>query len=150
MTERELKKISRVDLLEMLLAQSKELEQLHRELDMAKAELANRKIALEESGNIADAALKLNGVFEAAQAAAEQYVENVTEHSRTVEERCRKLEEETEKNCKKMVSEAKAEIATFWDMVREKLKDPLLRENEWQQILKTLEGKPTKGSNIKL
>lgn len=38
---------------------------------------ASRLIELEDSGNIAEAALRLNGVFEAAQKAAEQYLMNV-------------------------------------------------------------------------
>ena len=38
---------------------------------------ASRQIDLEEAGSIAEAALKLNGIFEAAQKAAEQYLINV-------------------------------------------------------------------------
>lgn len=37
----------------------------------------SREIELEEAGSIAEAALRLNGVFEAAQQAAEQYLMNV-------------------------------------------------------------------------
>lgn len=38
---------------------------------------ASRVIELEESGNIAEAALRLNGIFEAAQRCAEQYLMNI-------------------------------------------------------------------------
>lgn len=38
---------------------------------------ADRRIELEEAGNIAEAALKLNKVFEAAQKAADQYLYNL-------------------------------------------------------------------------
>lgn len=44
--------------------------------DMAKRQ-ANRRIELDEAGSIAMAALKLNGVFEAAQKAADQYLYNL-------------------------------------------------------------------------
>lgn len=44
--------------------------------DMAKRQ-ANRRIELNEAGSIAMAALKLNGVFEAAQKAADQYLYNL-------------------------------------------------------------------------
>ena len=64
-------------MLEMLIAQSKRTEQLERELDEARAALQSRDIFLEETGSIAEAALRINGVFEAAQAAAEQYLENI-------------------------------------------------------------------------
>lgn len=39
----------------------------------------SRRIELEEAGSIAMAALQLNGVFETAQKAAEQYLENIRE-----------------------------------------------------------------------
>lgn len=77
MTEKELRRLSRVELLEMLLEQSRELERVKKQLDQANARLEDRRILLEESGSIAEAALKLNGVFEAAQRAADQYLENV-------------------------------------------------------------------------
>ncbi len=38
---------------------------------------ASREIELEEAGSIAEAALRLNGIFEAAQEAADQYLMNV-------------------------------------------------------------------------
>ena len=40
-------------------------------------QLKDRRILLGQAGSIAEAALRLNGVFEAAEAAAQQYLENV-------------------------------------------------------------------------
>lgn len=77
MTDKELQKLSRIDLLELLLEKSKENEKLQEELEQVKAQLAERKINIEKAGSIAEAALALNGVFEAAQAAADQYLENL-------------------------------------------------------------------------
>ena len=77
MTDQELKKLRRSDLLELLIAQGKENEQLRARLAQAEAQLAERKVLLTKAGSIAEASLQLNGVFEAAQAAAEQYLENV-------------------------------------------------------------------------
>lgn len=72
-----LKRLSRADLLELMLEQAQQIEELQAELAQARAKLAKREIALEECGSIAEAALHLNGVFEAAQQAANQYLENV-------------------------------------------------------------------------
>lgn len=77
LTENELRKLSRIDLLELLLEKSRENEKLQEELDSVKAQLAERNIKIEKAGSIAEAALALNGVFEAAQAAADQYLENL-------------------------------------------------------------------------
>lgn len=77
MTEREVKRLSRAELLEMLLTQSKEVESLQQQLVAAGEKLYQRELLLETSGSIAEAALRLNGVFEAADAAAAQYLENI-------------------------------------------------------------------------
>lgn len=76
-----LKKLSRQDLLEMLIAEEKRIDQLERELQEAQEALKERKILIDNSGSIAEAALKLNGIFEAAQAAADQYLENIKEQT---------------------------------------------------------------------
>lgn len=82
-----LKKLSRQDLLEMLIAEEKRVEKLEKELEEARAQLQERQIRIQESGSIAEAALKLNGIFEAAQAAADQYLENIKQQVETERER---------------------------------------------------------------
>lgn len=77
MVEKELKKLSRRELLEILIMQSKRVEKLELQLAEANRKLEDRRIRLEKVGSIAEAALVLNNVFEAAQRAAEQYLENV-------------------------------------------------------------------------
>ena len=68
MTEKELRRLSRADLLEMLIAQSEELRDVKERLKSAEAILASRVIEINTAGSIAEASLRLNGVFEAAQA----------------------------------------------------------------------------------
>ena len=77
MTDKELRRLTRADLLEMLAAQGREKRRLEEELAEARERLADRGIQIKEAGSIAEAALRLSGVFEAAQAAADQYLENV-------------------------------------------------------------------------
>jgi nicotinic acid phosphoribosyltransferase len=77
MTDKELARLGRRELLELLIQQSKDMAQLQQELDEAKAQLARRDIAIESCGTMAEAALKLSGIFEAADAAAAQYLENI-------------------------------------------------------------------------
>ena len=72
-----LKKLSRQELLEMLIESERHVEQLEKELEETRKQLEDRKIQIENAGSIAEAALKLNGIFEAAQAAADQYLENL-------------------------------------------------------------------------
>ena len=116
MGNKELRRLKRRDLLQMLLAQCEETERLEKELGETRTELedlqegyerlkkkldikderlnqkdakiaeikaevekiqTSRVIELEEAGSIAEAALRLNGIFEAAQRCAEQYLMNV-------------------------------------------------------------------------
>ena len=77
MTEKELRRLSRTDLLEMLLEQSKEVQRLQQELEETKQKLEDRRLMEQEAGSIAEAALRINKVFEAAQQAADQYLENL-------------------------------------------------------------------------
>ena len=77
MTDRELRRLSRSELLEMLSAQTTENDQLKTRLAQAEAQLRDRRIAIDKAGSIAVAALQLNKVFEAADRAAQQYLENV-------------------------------------------------------------------------
>lgn len=77
MAEVNLKKLTRRQLLELLLKQTERAEQLEEQLSEANRMLQNRALMEEEAGSIAAASLKLNGVFEAAEAAASQYLENI-------------------------------------------------------------------------
>ena len=77
MTNRELRRLSRRELLTILIEQLEENEKLRSSLEKAEMELQNRQIILEQAGTMAEAALQLNGVFVAADRAAKQYVVNV-------------------------------------------------------------------------
>ena len=77
-----LKKLSRAELLETLIAEEKRIDQLEKELEEAREALKDRAIKIENAGSIAEAALKLSGIFEAAQAAVDQYVENIEQITR--------------------------------------------------------------------
>lgn len=109
MTDKEMHKLSRRELLQLLLAQVSETEdlkgqlaerdgqltelrrnyeKLRNRLDQKDAKIhelrdtlrkarTTRRIELEEAGSIAEAALRLNGIFDLAQKAADQYLENV-------------------------------------------------------------------------
>lgn len=77
MTDKELRRLSRRELLEMLIASAEENERLRAELAQAQGELNSRRLLLKQSGSMAEAALRLNGVFEAADRAAQQYLTNV-------------------------------------------------------------------------
>lgn len=77
MTDKQLKRLSRRELLEMLIIQTRKVEALEAKLADTEQKLQNKLLAIEESGSLAEAVLRLNGVFEAAENAARQYLENI-------------------------------------------------------------------------
>lgn len=77
MNQKELKRLSRGELLEMMLDLSRENERLEKELHQAKLQLESRLLKVKESGSLAEAVLSLNGVFQTAQAACDQYSLNI-------------------------------------------------------------------------
>ena len=93
MEKNKLRKISKKELLEIMLNQAKRIKELEQELNKTQAKLDSKKIIIEETGSLAEASLKLNNVFETAQLAIEQYKYNV-------EEQCKKITTETKKECK--------------------------------------------------
>ena len=77
MTEKELRKLSRLDLLELFVEQSKEVERLKKELEEANAKLEDRRLLCQNTGNIAEAALQINKIFEQCPQAADDYLISV-------------------------------------------------------------------------
>ena len=74
MTDKELRRLSRAELIDILFELQTQNEALTAQNQDLTAQLENRKLEMSEAGSIAEAALRLNGVFEAAQAAADQYL----------------------------------------------------------------------------
>lgn len=120
MTDRQLRKQSRLSLLNMLLEQKKENEALLLQLQEARQQLENRQIHIDQCGTLAEAALKLSGIFEAAETACRNYTENIRNLSGRQEEICRKMEQETREKCDKMLSTARQMSRAYWDEYTQK------------------------------
>lgn len=120
MTDRQLRKQSRLNLLKMLLEQKKENEALREQLQQAQLQLQKRQLDMDQSGTLAEAALKLSGIFEAAEVACQLYSENIRNLSGRQEEICRKMEQETREKCDKMLAHARQMSRAYWDEYTEK------------------------------
>ena len=110
MKQKELKRLTRAELLEMLLAQTQESERLRERLEVAQAQLADRELKLSRSGDLAQAAMAVNGVMEAAQAAAQQYLDNIRRMEREaaeIKENTERMEREAQERCEKLLADAR-------------------------------------------
>lgn len=124
MTDKELRRLSRGELLEMLIAQTAENDQLKTRLEQAEAQLRDRRIAIDKAGSLAEAALSLNGVFQAAEAAAQQYLENIQRISDQQDELSRALKKKAAKEAAQIRQEAQAysqkvhaEADAYWKQI---------------------------------
>jgi len=125
MTEKELRKLKRVDLLEILVEQGKKIETLQEEIEGLQKKLNDRTICIDKAGNIAEASLQLNGIFEAAHTASAQYLENIQQLSEKQEkicaqmqqdcrEKCEAMERETAEKCEVMLAQAEKAVEERW------------------------------------
>lgn len=73
----DLKKLSRKELLELLIDQVEENQRLKEEINLAMKELDKRDLIISNAGSLAEASLEIFEVFQRADQAAKLYLENV-------------------------------------------------------------------------
>lgn len=130
MTGRELKKMNRAELLELLLTLSRENDELTARVEQLEAELEDKRLVQQKAGSLAEEALALSGVFQAAQKAADIYLANIKniahaspaegleEERRRSEEadaESRRLLNETRRRCCDMLARTQREIDMRWN-----------------------------------
>lgn len=125
-TSKELPRMNRKELLELLVAQSKENERLRARLEEAEQQLAQRRLMIAQAGSIAEAALQINQVFEAAQNAADQYIENIKMQQ---EEFCRSIKENSIRDAREIISSTKRHCHLLEEEMAERCKE-MLQEAE--------------------
>ena len=140
MKDKDLKKLSRAELLVLLLIQTREVERLQMELEDARQALDQRKLHMEKAGSIAEAALALSGIFDAAQVAASQYLDNMESMEQQTREKCRHMEQQTRDKCDKMIEKAKKDAENFWNEIRNEIRDPYIEHERWMKIYAALNG----------
>lgn len=74
MQNRDLRRMSRKDLLEILVEQQKIIEKLKQKIDEYEEKKERNRIVTENAGSIAEAVVSLNDIFGTAQKAADQYL----------------------------------------------------------------------------
>ena len=100
--DKDLKKLRRSDLVEIIYRLQENERSLNREITALQQKINDRRIIIDESGSIAEAALKLNSVFEAAQRAADEYLQNIKLNSRQAS----KSVDEADEKAKAIISDA--------------------------------------------
>lgn len=102
MTEKELKKLNRYQLLELLIMQTTRADQLQKQLEEVQNKLNSREMDLASVGSIAEASVRISGLLEAAQEAADMYTE-------ASNKRIEKMEKAAKRRADKIIEDARRE-----------------------------------------
>ncbi len=129
----------------MLLAEVEENKKLKIQLGKMKSRLDDRQIAIDKAGSIAEAAMQLNGVFEAAQNAAAQYLENIRKLVSEEDAACRKTKEDAMEKAAALIAEAddysrrvRAQADQYKEQAVKKAKALLREQNDRHSALYSL------------
>lgn len=109
MADAGLRKLKRADLLELLIEQTKQTDAQTKRADELQRQLENRQIKLSQAGSIAEASLQLNGVFEAAQSAAAQYLESLAALEKEQDTKAEQIRKEAEAYCEELKAKTQAD-----------------------------------------
>ena len=97
MADKELKHLSKGDLIEIIYQMKKTEVELRTELEAAQNELKNKTFDPNTAGSLADVAAKVNGILEAAQRTADEYLSEIRVAKDKVDDMCLRREQETDR-----------------------------------------------------
>ncbi len=106
MTEKEMRRLSRRQLLQLLLEQTERADDLEKKLREMEDRLEDKRLVATEAGSLAEATVRLNRVFEAADAACEQYIENIKRISKNADSFKDRLEADARARAEKIMEDA--------------------------------------------
>lgn len=128
MTYKDLKKLRRMDLLELLIEQKKENESLREEIlkmkqtvETARPSVESASYKAEDYGTMAEAALMLNKVFENIDAAASQYLDNIKRCSMEQQDAFDLITADARKEADEIISKAQEEAKQIRAAAEERL-----------------------------
>ena len=141
LTEKELKKLSRQELLEVLLVQSKKIDRLRAQLDEARQQLSEKELTIAEAGSIAEASLSLSGVFEDAQKAADQYLSNIHRMEQQTKLECAKKKKLADRQIQQELNRAKKAIGQMVGLYAAEVSKRMKLLRQWDQQMGALREK---------
>ena len=102
MTDKEFKHLSRSQLIEIIYRLQLQIDELNEQKQVLEDALADKRLRISNTGNLAQAALEINDCFRSAQNPAEQYLNEI-----------KLMREETESERQKILSQARAEASVI-------------------------------------
>ena len=140
MISKELKKLNRRELVDVIYQLKKNEEQMQDQIASLEAELQDRRIHLSAAGSVAEAATDITGIFSVAQSTADLYLSEIAS-----------MKEDTQRECAKMIEEAKKKVESIMAVGREQYDTLAARYRadykKWQQLRAEIEKLEERESN---
>lgn len=114
MVDKELRKMNRTELIEIIYALQQNEKMLRRQVEELNRQLGDKLLHIENAGSIAEAAISLNHVFEDAESAARQYLESIQNQYTEAAQVLKEAREQADG----MISSAQTEV----DMAAERIR----------------------------
>lgn len=106
MVSKDLKKLSRRELVDIIYQMKKNEQQMHTQIANLQELLQDKRLRISMAGSVAEAALSISDVFSAAQLAADRYLEEIACMKQDAEAECEKLIRAAKEKSEQMISEA--------------------------------------------
>ena len=123
MTDKEFKRLSRAQLIDIIYQLQLQLDKVNEEKQELASELADKRLRLQNAGNIAEAALEINDCFRSAQNAAEQYLNEVKAIREETEVERQRVLKEAQAEAKAIIAGAKKAQGDYDSAIEESLKE---------------------------
>ena len=132
MISKELKRLSRRELVDIIYQLKKNEQEMQEEIELLKTELQDKRIRISTAGSIADAAMSVTNVFSTAQLTADIYLREISCMREDADRECAKKIEEAEKRVRDILADGEKKFDT--------LKAAYKREHvKWQQLKSDVE-----------
>ena len=112
MTDKEFKRLGRAQLIEIIYRLQLQIEELTEKNASLESDLEDKRLRIDNAGDIAKAALEMNDCFRSAQNAADQYLSEI-----------KLMREEAEAEKKRIIADAKAEAERIIAKAKKEDKD---------------------------
>lgn len=135
MVSKELKKLSRRELVEIIYQMKKNEQLLQDEIASLQEALQDRRIHLSTAGSIAEAAISITDVFSSAQAAADLYLQEISCMKQDAEIECAKMIDEARQKAAEIIS-ASEQQAAILNNIYEREREKWYKLHQEVQLLK--------------
>lgn len=132
MISKELKRLNRRELVDVIYQLKKNEEQLQEKIASLEAQLQDRRIHLSVAGSIAEATTDITGIFSVAQSTADLYLSEIASMKEDTKRECAKMIEEAKKKFESIIADGKGQYDALATRYRTDYK-------KWQQLLAEIE-----------